>query len=626
MATLAELCSQPALSETKRQLIESVAAKIASICSCEVSLDFFKVKAPPPDVPGDIAIACFDVAKQLGKSPTDVAKFIAAHWVSDDVLLSADAVGPYCNISLNRQIIGPMSLQEVLNSDAAFGRTQVGAGKRVMIEYSSPNTNKPQHLGHVRNNLLGHVTANLLEAIGFDTIKASIINDRGIHICKSMLAYQMWGEGKTPASEGIKPDHFVGMSYVKFDQALQQERLNWYAARGLNPKELSDPVKRKAEAEFLAGSTLMQQAQAMLKAWEAGDEAVVAIWRQMNAWVYEGFNETYRELGVDFDRTYYESEIYKAGRDMIMDAVSQGRLMQRPDGSVLAELSKVTWLVRKKPLKLPDKVVLRSDGTSLYITQDMNLAGSKFAEYGIDYSIYCIASEQDLYMQQVFATLQLMGFAFAEKMYHLSYGMVYLPEGKMKSREGKVVDADDLIAGMREMAAVELETRFPEMSEEDRRARGRVIGDAALKYFILSFGREAPIYFDPKKSIAFEGNTGPYIQYTYARIASILRKLGNPLAIVPPRTSLSLDIEWPVLSMVMDFPSIVYQAAVNCEPSLLITYLFDMCRAFNTFYQKGSVVHASGEEQQIRIATLIAVQSVIQSGLKLLDIETLEEM
>jgi arginyl-tRNA synthetase len=384
--------------------------------------------------------------------------------------------------------------------------------------------------------------------------------------------------------------------------------------------DMGDQQKKNAETDFLKASVLMKDAQKLLQAWEAGDNDAVALWKKMNDWVYQGFSETYKALGVDFDKMYYESEIYQHGKDLIFEALKQGRLIKREDGAIIAPLSKIP---RKK---FADKIVLRADGTSVYITQDIYLAGIKFKEFNLDYSIYCVGGEQDLQMQQVFNTCTIMGFPYGERMYHLSYGMVYLPEGKMKSREGTVVDADDLIESMHELASVGLKSRFPELGSGELEKRAKAIGDAALKYFILQYGRAQAIHFDPKKSIAFEGQTGPYIQYVYARISSILKKVGTTHAKLSGQNITNAEDEWPVLQELIQFPSVVYEAAVQLEPNILAAYLFSLCQTFNVYYHKTSIMKSGEADKPFKLAVLSAVQMVIKNGLKTLGVGVLDEM
>jgi arginyl-tRNA synthetase len=519
-------------------------------------------------------------------------------------------------------------------ADPPYGHSHVAEGERVMVEYVSPNTNKPLHLGHVRNAVLGRAVARLAASQGAQVHKTDIINDRGIHIAKSMIAYRKYGEGRTPASTGVKGDHFVGQYYVRFDQALREERKQWEAARGVDRSSLDELRKKELEDAFQNESILMSETRLLLQAWEAEDPEVRELWRTMNSWVYAGFAETYELLGIDFDKHYYESDIYRGGRDIILDALERGVFEKAPNGAVVAPLSKHG--------KLQDKVVLRGDGTGLYITQDINLATIKFEEFGLTRSLYVIGSEQDFYMKQLKATLEQLGVPWAQEVHHLSYGMVYLPEGKMKSREGTVVDADDLVGDLQAMARQALEDRLethdsvspqvedgavpsaaaPDPAELDRRARA--IALAAITFNFLLVGRETDIQFDPHSSLAFEGKTGPYLQYTGARIASILRKAGHSSQ--PDSISLTSDAEFQIVKQLALFPLAVADAAESYDPSRLAVALFELGQSFNAFYHDHRVLDAEEPERSSRLALLEATLAALRNGLNLLGIETLDEM
>ncbi|MEM6793896.1 MAG: arginine--tRNA ligase [Acidobacteriota bacterium] len=474
-----------------------------------------------PDHTGcDFSFPCFPLAKAWKSNPAKIAAELAESLGGDEVLERAEAAGPYLNLRLDRAEVARRVVREVLEEDG-YGDSDRQSGDVVMMEYVSPNTNKPLHLGHMRNALLGRSVANLIASQGAKVLRTDIINDRGIHIAKSMLAYRRFASGETPESAGLKGDHFVGRYYVRFDQALSAERQEWLASQDLDLAEQDERAKKKLEERFLAESELMAETRDILQKWEAEDPEIRDLWRLMNSWVYDGFESTYERLGVHFDKHYYESDIYQGGREVILEAVERGVFERAENGAIIAPLSKL------EGLKLQDKVVQRGDGTGLYITQDINLATLKFEEFGLDRSYYCIGSEQNYYMRQLQATLQMLGFPWASGLTHLSYGMVYLPEGKMKSREGTVVDADDLMAQMASLAAEAVRERFPELSEDEAARRGEGIGMAAIVFALLMVGRETDIHFDPKASLAFEGKTGPYLQYGYARIARILRKAGE---------------------------------------------------------------------------------------------------
>lgn len=616
---LSDLVSHIPLSKAQEFVVTQLQSWLESLgYGDHISINTSHLKTPPPNVAGDVAFGCFPLAKEMKKGPNEIAIFLKDKFTPHGIFAAAEAVGPYLNLSLDRAKFAQLVLEEILDEDGTYGKSTAGKGQKVMIEYSSPNTNKPQHLGHVRNNLLGWSAARLLEALGFQVIKSSIVNDRGIHICKSMLAYQKWGNGMTPESSGKKPDHLVGDFYVMFETELKKQHQSYVEQTGINPKTMDDKGQRKFQEDFLAWSPLMQEAQAMLKAWEDGDPEVVSLWKKMNGWVYQGFDQTYAELGVDFDRTYYESDIYKGGRDIINQAVERGKLIRREDGSVIAPL--------QENFGMPDKVVLRGDGTSLYVTQDLNLAHEKFSDFDLDFSIYCIANEQDLYMQQLIKVLELIGFAGAERMYHMSYGMVNLPEGKMKSREGTVVDADDFMAEMTDLAAALLKERYSDLDDQELAKRSKAIGLAAIKFFMLCVKRASSITFDPKKSIAFEGKTGPYLLYTYARAASVLRKINTEATKPDVGYGDYTDTEWALVKVLADFHQYVYFAAVGCEPAILADHLYEIAQLFNQFYHSDPIIRAEGQTQSVRVALTKAAQQVLANGLAMLGIITLDEM
>jgi arginyl-tRNA synthetase len=488
-----------------------------------------------------------------------------------------------------------------------------------MMEYVSPNTNKPLHLGHLRNGVLGRAVANLIAAQGARVVKTSIVNNRGIHIAKSMLAYERWGEGETPKKAGVKGDHFVGGLYVRFEQELRREEEAWCEKQGLSGeqrKKLDDKAAKELDERFNEESELLDAARDLLRRWEAGDAAARSLWEKMNSWVYAGFRETYSTLGFEFDKHYYESDVYQGGKEIVEEALEKGVFRRAPNGAVIVPLSEHT--------KLQDKAVLRADGTGLYITQDLNLATIKFEEFGLTRSIYCIASEQDFYMKQLFATMKLLGFPWADGLYHLSYGMVYLPEGKMKSRVGNVVDADDLVEGMTELAKEALRERHADLAAGELERRALAIALAAMTFHFLAVGKDTEILFDPKSSLAFEGKTGPYLQYSYARVSSILRKAGDWRA--PNEMPLGEDVEWRLLFQTLLFPCVVADAAESCDPMRLATYLSDLAQTVNTFYHDLQVLKSEEPVRSARLAMLAAFRTVLGNGLALLAIEPLEEM
>jgi arginyl-tRNA synthetase len=571
----------------------------------------------PAHAEGDFAFRCFDLARAWKKNPALIAQEMAADLKTDEVLSAFTPAGPYLNIHLNRTTLVPRICSAVSEGAETYGHSERQADEVVMMEYISPNTNKPLHLGHIRNGVLGRAVGLLLAAQGAEVKKCDIVNDRGIHIAKSMLAYSRWGEGATPEGLGIKGDHYVGQLYVRFEQELKRERVTWLKARGIALDDLKEREKKILEAEFLAASELMTAAADLLQRWEAEDPEARQLWGMMNSWVYAGFSQTYKRLGLDFDRHYYESEIYQQGKELIQDALEKGLFERAENGAVIAPLS-------KHFKKLQDKAVLRADGTSLYITQDINLATIKYREYGLTRSIYCIASEQDYYMKQLFAILELLGFPWAEGTTHLSYGMVYLPEGKMKSREGNVVDADTLMEDMAKMASDAIHERFADLEEAEVVRRADTIGVAALTFHFLIVGRDTPIQFDPKASLAFEGKTGPYLLYSYARAASLLRKAGEWNRQVEPR--LTEDVAWEICRDLTLFPNVTADAAESLDPSRLASYLIDIAQSFNSFWHDHPVLKAEEPLRSSRLCLVSAFRQVLGNGLRLLGIEPLEEM
>ena len=598
-----------------------LAEKLAGVSKDAVTPEDVVLTAAPPHTGADLSFRCFELARAWKTKPQEIAAAMAealddgegdgngngivARWVP---------AGPYLNVELDRHALAARIVDAAGSAD--YGRSTKLSGERVMLEYVSPNTNKPLHLGHLRNAVLGRAVARLLEAQGAEVIKTDIVNDRGIHIAKSMIAYERFAEGATPESEGVKGDHFVGRLYVRFDQELQKERAAWYAAEGIDRKALEEPEKKIVEERFMEASELLGAARELLQKWEAEDPEVRALWRKMNGWVYEGFDVTYKTLGIEFDRHYYESEIYKGGKEIILEAEKKGIFTRAPNGAVIAPL--------EKEYGLQDKVVMRGDGTGLYITQDINLATIKFRDFELDRSVYCIGSEQDFYMKQLIATLKLLGFPWAEGLYHLSYGMVYLPEGKMKSREGTVVDADDLMAGMAELAKEAIAERSPDLPPEELDRRGMAIGLAAMTFHLLAVSRESDIHFDPQSSLAFEGKTGPYLQYAHARVSSIFRKAGEWR---PPETlALGEDVEWQILFRILLFPAVVADAAESYDPMRLTSELIELAQAVNTFYHDHPVLTSPEPVRSSRLALLAAFQRSLKNGLRLLAIEPLEEM
>lgn len=552
--------------------------------SLEISEDDFVF--PPNSEFGDLSLPCFSFVKILQNSPPEIAKELGEKILPAGIVGKIVAAGPYLNFFLDKREMASLVLNQILKEKEKFGDSKIFKKEKIMIEYVSPNANKPLHLGHLRNALLGEAMANLLSAVGAKVIRTSLVNDRGAHICKSMVAYNHWGNEKTPVSEKIKGDHFVGKFYVM------------YAAKVEEDKKLEDETR------------------AMLEKWEAGDKKVVALWKKMTKWALDGFAETYKKLGVKFDKIYFESKIYKEGKKMITDGLAAGKFLKDESGAVIARLGN----------KLPDKVLLRADATALYVTQDLYLAKLKFDEYKLTKSIYCVGSEQDLYLKQLFKILEILGYEWAKKLYHLSHGMIYLPEGKMKSRSGTVVDADELMDKLENYAAEEIKSRHADLSDKEKQHRALEIALAALKYFILQVDPKTDMHFDPKKSLSFSGRTGPYLEYSHARICSIIRKAGIKISGKVDFDKLREKWEYNLVVELAKFPEILEKAARAYNPAVLADYLYDLAKIFSDFYRDVKVIGADPEAEKARIALIGAVRIVLSKGLAILGMAAPEEM
>ena len=555
----------------------------------------------PPKVQfGDFAVECFPLAKQFRQNPAKIAQAIAAEIQPCESIQEVGAVGPYLNFKIDNRVLFGDVCAEIAEGGENFGHADIGQGQRVMVEYMSPNTNKPLHLGHIRNGVLGMGVSNLLEATGRTVIKANLVNDRGVHICKSMLAWLKWANGATPESTGTKGDHFVGDWYVRYAQEAEKD------------------------------SSLEQEIQQMLRKWEAGHPETLKLWKMMNQWVYHGFNETYQKLGFKFDVFYHESDTYQLGKDIIQAGLEKGVFVEAEGGAIIANLPADEFGTEKNGS--PKKVtLLRADGTSVYITQDLGTAQMKFEQHQLDRSIYVVASEQNYHFQCLFKLLDMLGFEWASECYHLSYGMVNLPEGRMKSREGTVVDADDLIEEMRQLAESEIRGRDPEgkLSDEKIQKRALAIGLAAIKFYLLRARPELTINFDPKESISFDGFTGPYCQYAYARCASILRKAQNRdiSSIEPDFSLLGNEEELQLIRALIQFSEVVAEAAREFTPARVCNHLFTVAQTVNQFYHQHPVLSADSPGLiKARLALVNASAVVIKKALALLGIETLEEM
>jgi arginyl-tRNA synthetase len=575
-----------------------------------VTIETIEFQATRKDFEGDITIVVFPFLKVIKGNPVEIATNLGEYLQKHVTEITGfNVVKGFLNLILSDTYFRN-TFDTIVNSPH-FGISNTSQGSEsIMVEYSSPNTNKPLHLGHIRNNLLGYSVAQILKASGKKVYKTQIINDRGIHICKSMLAWQRWGNGETPESTGLKGDKLVGNYYVKFDQEYKKE-----IARLVADGHTEEEAKKQAP--------ILLEAQQMLLKWEAGDAEVVALWKKMNQWVYDGFQQTYKALGVDFDKNYYESNTYLLGKDIVAEGLKKGVFFAKEDGSVWIDLTDEG---------LDKKIVLRADGTAVYITQDIGTAIQRIKDYpDVNGLVYTVGNEQDYHFKVLFLILKKLGYDWAENLYHLSYGMVDLPSGKMKSREGTVVDADDLLIEMANTAREISEElgKLEGYSEEAKTKLYNTIGLGALKYYILKIDPKKRILFDPAASIDFNGNTGPFIQYTYARIQSILRKATfnykNTGAV--EATLQFHPKEKSVLKQLALFPETVQQAAVNYSPAIIANYTYDLVKEYNSFYQTVPILGCEDEVQKtFRTQLSMKVGDVIQSACKLLGIEVPERM
>jgi arginyl-tRNA synthetase len=571
----------------------------------KAELETVEFQATRKEFAGDITVVVFPMLRVVKGNPAIIGEQVGQYLQDNaDLVKGFNVVKGFLNIEIDDSYY--VDFFNSIKNEADYGFLDITDDKAVMVEYSSPNTNKPLHLGHVRNVLLGYSVAEILKASGKKVYKTQIINDRGIHICKSMLAWQRFGNGETPQSTGLKGDKLVGNYYVKFDKA--------------HKAEISDLIANGSEeAEAKKNAPILLEAQEMLRKWEAGDEDVVALWKKMNGWVYEGFEQTYKAIGVDFDKYYYESQTYLLGKEFISEGLKTGVFFKKEDGSVWCDLTEDG---------LDEKIVLRSDGTAVYMTQDIGTAIQRLKDYpDVGGMVYTVGNEQDYHFKVLFLILKKLGFDWAKNLYHLSYGMVDLPSGKMKSREGTVVDADDLIQEMADTAeeiSKEL-GKLDEYSEAEKKALYKTIGLGALKYYILKVDPKKRILFDPKESIDFQGNTGPFIQYTYARIQSILRKSnGNDLEV----SQIALhNKEKQLLKQLELFPEVIQNAADQHSPALIANYIYDLVKDFNSFYQNLSILGADKEEEKrFRVALSNSVGVTIKNGFKVLGIDVPERM
>lgn len=650
------------LEEIKKALYAHILKHFPDISFKEQDL---RIEKPPQAEWGEFAFGCFPLSKETKKKPAEIAEVLSQGFDSHSYIDSLNANGPYINIKIKKEIFSQVVCQEVFSLKDRFGANSLGQGKTVMIEYSSPNTNKPLHIGHVRNNLLGMALANLLEFCGYQVIKANLINDRGIHICKSMLAYQKWGKQANPETFQIKGDHLVGKFYVQFENFLKKEQEEYALKQGIDLslfskshlqglkekiKETKDKAEKeklqkeyqslnekaeKWEQEFLENSRLYAEAMEMLRLWEKEDPEVRALWSKMNAWVMDGFQETYQKLGCQFDKIYRESETYMLGKEHVEKGLQKNVFYKKEDGSIWVSAEKLQQACPEafKGIPLKDKLLLRADGTSVYITQDIGTAILKANDYSLDKSIYVVASEQNLHFKTLFGILKLLEFPWADGCYHAAYGMVTLPKGmgKIKSREGTAVDADDLIAEMTQRSKTKMIEENLRVEESKLEETALSIALAALKIFILQVYPDKDIQFDPHKVIEFTGDTGPAIQYSYARICSIFRKAKEQNMEWTETQSICYSLlsqqEFSLIQELSEFPQIIATAEKGYNVSLIANYLLNITRSYASIYAAYPILKADTKERRdARFALASATAQVIRNGMALLGASVPESM
>lgn len=551
---------------------------------------------------GDYTLVVFPFVKLVKQKPEEIANKIGSYLTAKEEFIAFNVVKGFLNLSLNPTVFTKLLKEKYSIEDFKLTKKHT---EKIMVEYSSPNTNKPIHLGHIRNNLLGFSISNILKAAGNEVLRGQIINDRGIHICKSMLAWKKYGNGETPQTTGIKGDHLVGKYYVIFDHKYKEE-IQSLISSGMD----ADEAKKKAP--------ILLEAQEMLKKWEDGDAEIKALWKEMNSWVYSGFEKTYQRLGVSFDLVQYESDTYLLGKDVIEEGLKKGILFKKEDGSVWADLTEEG---------LDQKLLLRGDGTSVYITQDLGTAVERFTRYHLNELIYTVGNEQDYHFQVLFLILKKLGYQWADKLYHLSYGMVDLPSGKMKSREGTVVDADELMEEMHQEAVKKTSElgKLEGYTENEKEQVNELIGLGALKYFILKVDPKKRILFDPNESIEFNGNTGPFIQYTYARTCSVLRKAAKQTLEIKDKEL--NKAEQKLIILLSSYEELIEKSAADLNPALIANYIYEVSKEYNSFYQSNRILDAENEsEQQLRLAITQWTGNVIRHGLSLLGIGAPERM
>lgn len=602
----------------EQQLTADVRAAIKALYGQEVPDNLLQLQKTKREFEGHLTLVTFPLLRISRKKPEETAQEIGQYLQENsDAVAAFNVVKGFLNL-----VVAPqkwVELLEVIDADDHYGFVKpTEASPLVMIEYSSPNTNKPLHLGHVRNNLLGWSLSQIMEANGNRVVKTNIVNDRGIHICKSMLAWLKYGNGETPQSSGKKGDHLIGDYYVAFDKHYREQ------VKELKAKFIAEGIaEEEAETRAKNEAPLIVEAHEMLVKWEQGDKEVRDLWRKMNSWVYEGFDETYKALGVGFDKIYYESDTYLEGKEKVDEGLKKGIFYRRSDGSVWADLTKEG---------LDEKLLLRADGTSVYMTQDIGTAKLRFQDYPIDKMIYVVGNEQNYHFQVLSILLDKLGFEWGKSLVHFSYGMVELPNGKMKSREGTVVDADDLVAEMVRQArkTADESGKFADMPEEEKAQVARIVGMGALKYFLLKVDARKNMLFNPEESIDFNGNTGPFIQYTYARIRSILRKAAEAGIEVPAQlpTDVELSVkEEALVQHVADFANVVRQAGQEYSPSSVAAYCYDLVKEYNQFYHDFSILREEdAKKRAFRLVLSKNVAKVVRLGMSLLGIEMPERM
>ncbi|MCE5205362.1 MAG: arginine--tRNA ligase [Porphyromonadaceae bacterium] len=591
-------------------LQDAVIAAIKKLYTTEVDPSQITLQKTKKEFKGHYTLVTFPLLKISRKNPEQTAEEIGARLAEGSPIVSEyNVIKGFLNLTIAPGVW--VELLQTIDTVPDYGFTPIaGDAPLYMVEYSSPNTNKPLHLGHVRNNLLGHALSEVLKANGKRVVKTNIVNDRGIHICKSMLAWQKWGNGETPLTTGKKGDHLIGDYYVLFDQKYKAE-IAALQAKGL--------TKEEAEAQ----SQLMEEAREMLRKWEAHDSATVTLWKTMNDWVYAGFDETYRQMGVSFDKIYYESQTYLAGKEEVLRGLKKGMFYKKEDGSVWADLT---------PYGLDQKLLLRADGTSVYMTQDIGTAKLRFDDYPIHTMIYVVGNEQNYHFQVLSILLDMLGFEFGKGLVHFSYGMVELPEGKMKSREGTVVDADDLMAEMINTARETSQElgKLEGITEEEAESISRMVGLGALKYFILKVDPKKNMTFNPKESIDFNGNTGPFIQYTHARIQSILRKAGEQGITIPEQLEQTLPLsekEESLVQLLAEFETVVKQAGAEYNVSLIANYVYDLAKEYNQFYHDYPMLREENSDlRNFRLLLSKNIALTIKKGMSLFGIDVPERM